>query len=60
MQKKSAVAALAVVGALLLSSAPLFAQDANAGPNTAIDREIKLFREDVRSKGNSSSLPTCR
>ena len=50
MQKKSEVAVLAVVGALLLSSAPLFAQDANAGPNTAIDRDIKLFRQDVRSE----------
>jgi hypothetical protein len=53
MQKKSVVAVLTVVGGLLLSSVPLFAQaaqDTNASPNTAIDTEIKLLREDVRSE----------
>jgi Spy/CpxP family protein refolding chaperone len=51
MQKKSAVAVLAVVGALLLSSVPLFAQAAQgAGPNDPIDTDIKLLREDVRSE----------
>jgi hypothetical protein len=50
MQKKSVIAFLTVAVGLLLSSIPLFAQDANAGPNTAIDRDIKLFREDVRSE----------
>jgi hypothetical protein len=60
MQKKSVVAVLAVVGALLLSSVPLFAQGANAGPNTAIDTDIKLLREDVRSERNqfvAANLP---
>ena len=51
MQKKSVVAVLAVVGALLLSSVPLFAQAAQgAGPNDPIDTDIKLLREDVRSE----------
>jgi len=50
MQKKNVIAVLTVAVGLLLSSIPLFAQDANAGPNTAIDRDIKLFREDVRSE----------
>jgi hypothetical protein len=53
MKKKSAVVVLTVVGGLLLSSVPLFAQaaqDANASPNAAIDTEIKLLREDVRSE----------
>jgi hypothetical protein len=50
MQEKSVVAVLTVVGGLLLSSAPLFAQDANAGSNTSIDTDIKLLREDVRSE----------
>ena len=48
--KKSVIAVLTVAVGLLLSSIPLFAQDANAGPNTAIDRDIELFREDVRSE----------
>ncbi|MGC1168845.1 MAG: hypothetical protein WA886_08080 [Candidatus Acidiferrales bacterium] len=53
MQKKSVVAVLIVVGGLLLSSVPLFAQTAegaNAGSNATIDTDIKLFREDVRSE----------
>ena len=49
MQKKSVVAVLTVVGALLLSSVPMFAQ-ANAGANTASDTDIKLLREDIRSE----------
>ena len=53
MQMKSIVAVLTVVGGLLLSSVPLFAQTtegANAGSNATIDTDIKLFREDVRSE----------
>jgi hypothetical protein len=50
MQKKSVVAVLTVVGALLLSSVPMFAQSANAGANTASDTDIKLLREDIRSE----------
>ena len=60
MQKKSVIAVLTVAVGLLLSSIPLFAQDANAGPNTAIDRNIKLFREDVRSESKqlvAANLP---
>ena len=60
MQKRSAVAVRTVVGALLLSSVPMFAQGANAGSNTATETDIKLLREDIRSEGNGSSLPTCR
>jgi hypothetical protein len=44
MQKKSVAAVLTVVGGLLLSSVPMFAQGANAGPNTATDTDIKLLR----------------
>ncbi|MFZ3334035.1 MAG: hypothetical protein WA197_25625 [Candidatus Acidiferrales bacterium] len=53
MQKKSVVAVLTLVGGLLLSSVPLFAQTSegvNAGSNATIDTDIKLFREDVRSE----------
>ena len=50
MQKKSVVAVLIVVGALLLSSVPMFAQGANAGSNTATETDIKLLREDIRSE----------
>jgi hypothetical protein len=53
MQKRSAVAVLTVVGGLLLSSVPLSAQanqGANPGPNTSIDTDIKLLREDIRSE----------
>ena len=53
MQKKRVIAVLTVVVGLLLSSVPLFAQavqGAGAGPNTAIDTDIKLLREDVRSE----------
>ena len=50
MQKKSVVAVLTVVGALLLSSEPMFAQGANAGSNTASETDIKLLREDIRSE----------
>jgi hypothetical protein len=53
MKKKSVVAVLTVVSGLLLSSVPLLAQatqDANASPNIAIDTQIKLLREDVRSE----------
>jgi hypothetical protein len=53
MQKSSVVAVLSVVGGLLLSSVPLFAQAdqaANPGANTAIDTDIRLLREDVRSE----------
>jgi hypothetical protein len=50
MQTKSVVAVLMVVGGLLLSSVPLFAQDANAGSKTSIETDIKLLREDVRSE----------
>jgi hypothetical protein len=53
MQKRGVVAILALMGGLLLSSIPLFAQadqGANPGPNTAIDTDIKLLREDVRSE----------
>jgi hypothetical protein len=60
MQKKSVVAVLAVVSALLLSSVPLFAQGANAGPNDPIDTDIKLLRENVRSERNqlvAANLP---
>jgi hypothetical protein len=53
MQKRSVVAVLTVVGGLLLSSVPQFAQAdqaANPGANTAIDTDIRLLREDVRSE----------
>jgi len=50
MQKKSVVAVLIVVGALLLSSVPMFAQGGNAGSNTATETDIKLLREDIRSE----------
>ena len=50
MPKKSAVAILTVVGALLLSSVPMFAQAADAGSNTATETDIKLLREDIRSE----------
>ncbi len=50
MQKKSVLAVLTVVGALLLSSVPMFAQAASAGSNTASDTDIKLLREDIRSE----------
>jgi hypothetical protein len=50
MPKKSVVAVLIVVGALLLSGAPMFAQGANAGSNTATETDIKLLREDIRSE----------
>jgi hypothetical protein len=53
MQKKQIVAALTVIGGLLLSSVPMFAQAAqggNAGSNTATDTDIKLLREDIRSE----------
>jgi Flp pilus assembly CpaE family ATPase len=53
MQKRSVVAVVTVVGGLLLSSVPLFAQAdqaANPGANTAIETDIKLLREDVRSE----------
>jgi hypothetical protein len=49
MQKKSLVAVLIVVGALLLSSVPMFAQAAS-GSTTASDTDIKLLREDIRSE----------
>ena len=48
MQKKRVVAVLTVVGALLLSSVPIFAQA--AGSNTASETDIKLLREDIRSE----------
>ena len=48
MQKKSVVAVLTVIGALLLSSVPMFAQ--GAGSNTASETDIKLLREDIRSE----------
>ena len=50
MQTKSVLAVLTVVGGLLLSSVPLFAQDANASSKTSIETDIKLLREDVRSE----------
>ena len=50
MQKKRVVAVLTVVGALLLSSVPMFAQGGNAGSNTATETDIKLLREDIRSE----------
>ena len=53
MQKRSVVAVLTVVGGLLLSGVPLFAQAdqaANPGANTAIETDIRLLREDVRSE----------
>jgi len=54
MQKRSVVAVVTVVGGLLLSSnVALFAQAdqaANPGANTAIETDIKLLREDVRSE----------
>jgi hypothetical protein len=50
MQKKSLIAVLIAASALLLSSVPIFAQGANAGPNTATDTDIKLLREDIRSE----------
>ncbi len=53
MRKKSVVAVLNVVGALLMSSVPMFAQvaqGANAGPKTATDTDIKLLQEDIRSE----------
>jgi len=48
MQKTRVVAVLTVVGALLLSSVPMFAQA--AGSNTASETDIKLLREDIRSE----------
>jgi hypothetical protein len=48
MQKKRVLAVLTVVGALLLSSVPMFAQA--AGSNTASETDIKLLREDIRSE----------
>ena len=53
MQKRIVVAVLTVVGGLLLSGVPLFAQSdqsANTGANTSIDTDIRLLREDVRSE----------
>jgi hypothetical protein len=52
MQKKSVVVAVIVVGALLLSSVPTYAQTAqsNAASNTATDTDLKLLREDIRSE----------
>jgi hypothetical protein len=53
MKKKSVVVVLGVVGWLLLSSVPLFAQAAqgdNASQTTAVDTDIRLLREDVRSE----------
>jgi hypothetical protein len=50
MPKKSVIAVLAVAGALLLSSIPMFAQAASGGSNTASDTDIKLLREDIRSE----------
>lgn len=50
MQTKSVVVVLTAVGALLLSSVPMFAQGANSGPNTATDTDLKLLREDIRSE----------
>jgi hypothetical protein len=50
MPKKSVVAVLTVVGTLLPSSVPMFAQVANSGSNTASETDIKLLREDIRSE----------
>jgi hypothetical protein len=53
MQRRSLVAVLAVVSGLLLSSVPLFAQAdqaANSGVSPAIETDIRLLREDVRSE----------
>jgi hypothetical protein len=53
MQKRIVVTVLTVVGGLLLSSVPLFAQadqSASSGSNSSIDTDIKLLREDVRSE----------
>jgi hypothetical protein len=53
MQRRSLVAVLAVVSGLLLSSVPLFAQadqTANSGVSPAIETDIRLLREDVRSE----------
>jgi hypothetical protein len=53
MQKRIVVAVLTVVGGLLVSGVPLFAQadqSAKTGANTSIDTDIRLLREDVRSE----------
>lgn len=53
MQKRIVVAVLTVVGGLLLSSVPLFAQadqTVNSGVSPAIETDIRLLREDVRSE----------
>ncbi len=50
MQKKSVVAVLAVVGALLLSSLPMYAQSSSGAASTATETDIKLLREDIRSE----------
>jgi hypothetical protein len=53
MQKRSVVAVLTVVGGLLLASVPLFAQAdqaANPGVSPAIETDIRLLREDIRSE----------
>ena len=53
MQTRSVVAVLTVMGGLLLSSVPLFAQAgqaANSGANSSIETDIRLLREDVRSE----------
>jgi hypothetical protein len=52
MRKKSVIAVLTLVGALLLSSVPMYAQtaQANAASNTATNTDIKLLREDIRSE----------
>jgi hypothetical protein len=53
MQKRSVVAVVTVVGGLLLSSIPLFAQAdqaANPGVSPAIETDIRLLREDIRSE----------
>ncbi len=52
MQKRNVVAVLTVVGGLLLSSVPLFAQagqSASPSSSPATDTDIRLLRQDVRS-----------
>jgi hypothetical protein len=56
MQKKSLVAVLIVASALLLSSVPVFAQEAqsaaaaSAPAKANLDQDIQMLREDVRSQ----------
>lgn len=56
MQKRSFVAVLVVASGLLLSSIPMFAQEAQTGrgasapPHTVTDQDIEMLRADIRAQ----------